>query len=475
MLGGLFWRFAERVGAHGVSFVVSIILARILAPEVYGTIALVTVFTTILNVFVDSGLGSALIQKKNADDLDFSSVFFFNISICCFLYAIMFFISPVIAHFYNDNTLIPIIRVLSLTIVISGVKNIQHAYVAKTLQFKRFFFATLGGTIGAAIIGIFMAYKGYGVWALVVQQIFNMTVDTIILWITVKWRPKLMFSFERLKTLLAYGWKLLVSALLDTGYTELRQLIIGKMYTSADLAFYNRGRQFPSLVVENINASINSVLFPTLSQTQDDKKRMKEITRISIKTSTYIMAPFMMGMAFCAETIIRLLLTDKWIDCVPYMRIFCITFMFYPIHTANLNAIKAMGRSDVFLKLENIKKVVGLLILISTMWFGVMIMAYSLLLSTFLSMIINSWPNRKLLEYRYEDQMKDILPSIAIAVFMGFCVYLIQYIGLGEVVTLLIQIPLGVIIYIVGSKYLKIEAYSYLLGIIKQHINTKKA
>jgi len=475
VLGGLFWRFAERVGAHGVSFVVSIILARILAPEVYGTIALVTVFTTILNVFVDSGLGSALIQKKNADDLDFSSVFFFNISICCFLYAIMFFISPVIAHFYNDNTLIPIIRVLSLTIVISGVKNIQHAYVAKTLQFKRFFFATLGGTIGAAIIGIFMAYKGYGVWALVVQQIFNMTVDTIILWITVKWRPKLMFSFERLKTLLAYGWKLLVSALLDTGYTELRQLIIGKMYTSADLAFYNRGRQFPSLVVENINASINSVLFPTLSQTQDDKKRMKEITRISIKTSTYIMAPFMMGMAFCAETIIRLLLTDKWIDCVPYMRIFCITFMFYPIHTANLNAIKAMGRSDVFLKLENIKKVVGLLILISTMWFGVMIMAYSLLLSTFLSMIINSWPNRKLLEYRYEDQMKDILPSIAIAVFMGFCVYLIQYIGLGEVVTLLIQIPLGVIIYIVGSKYLKIEAYSYLLGIIKQHINTKKA
>lgn len=468
VLGGLFWRFAERVGAHSVSFVVSIILARILAPEVYGTIALVTVFTTILNVFIDSGLGSALIQKKNADDLDFSSVFFFNIAMCCLLYAIMYLASPVIAGFYNDSTLTPIIRVLSLTLIISGVKNIQHAYVAKSLQFKRFFFATLGGTIGAAIIGIYMAYKGYGVWALVAQQIFNTTVDTIILWITVKWRPKLMFSFERLKGLLSYGWKLLVSALLDTGYTELRQLIIGKMYTSADLAFYNRGRQFPSLIVENINASINSVLFPTMSQTQDDKKRMREITRRSIKTSTYIMAPLMMGMAFCAESIVRLLLTDKWIDCVPYVRIFCITFMFYPIHTANLNAIKAMGRSDIFLKLENIKKLVGLALLFSTMWFGVMIMAYSLLLSAFFSMIINSWPNRKLLEYSYYDQIQDILPSILLAVFMGVCVYLVQLCGFSNLVTLLIQVPLGALIYVIGSKFAKLEPYNYLLSIIKQ-------
>lgn len=468
VLSSLIWRFAERVGAQGVSFIVSIILARILAPKVYGTIALVTVFTTILNVFVDSGLGNALIQKKDADDLDFSSVFYFNVFICCILYIFAFLISPIIAHFYRDPSLTPVIRVLSLTLVISGVKNIQHAYVARTMQFKRFFFATLGGTIGAAIVGIYMAYEGYGVWALVAQQLFNTAVDTIILWITVKWRPKKAFSFDRLKILFSYGWKLLVSALLDTGYTELRQLIIGRKYTSSDLAFYNRGRQFPNLIVENVNTSINSVLFPTMSQAQDDKTRLKEMTRRSIKTSTFIMAPLMMGMAFCAEPIVRLLLTDKWIECIPYMRIFCITFMFHPIHTANLNAIKAMGRSDIFLKLENIKKILGLVILLSSMWFGVMAMAYSLLLSTFISMIINSWPNRKLMDYSYYDQIKDILPSILLAVIMGVCVFFIQYCGFSNLVTLLIQIPLGAFIYITGSKVAQLEPYNYLLSIIKQ-------
>ena len=204
VLSNFIWRFAERCGAQGVTFIVSIVLARILAPEVYGTIALVTVFTTILNVFVDSGLGNALIQKKNADDLDFSTVFFFNIFMCSVLYLIMFVSAPAIALFYNDSSLVPVIRVLSLTLVISGVKNVQQAYVSKTLQFKRFFFATLGGTIGAAILGIVMAYMGFGVWALVVQQIFNATVDTIILWITVKWRPKKMFSAQRLKQLFSY-------------------------------------------------------------------------------------------------------------------------------------------------------------------------------------------------------------------------------------------------------------------------------
>lgn len=474
VLASLFWRFAERIGAQGVAFVVSIILARILEPEVYGTIALVTVFTTILNVFVDSGLGSALIQKKDADDLDFSSVFYFNIFICCIIYIIAFAISPIIANFYRDPTLTPVIRVLSLTLIISGVKNIQHAYVARTMQFKRFFFATLGGTIGAAIVGIYMAYKGYGVWALVAQQLFNTAVDTIILWITVKWRPKKAFSFERLKFLFSYGWKLLVSALLDTGYTELRQLIIGRKYTSSDLAFYNRGRQFPNLIVENVNTSINSVLFPTMSQAQDDKTRLKEMTRRSMKTSTFIMAPLMMGMAFCAEPIVRLLLTDKWIECVPYMRIFCITFMFYPIHTANLNAIKAMGRSDIFLKLENIKKIIGLIILLSSMWFGVMAMAYSLLLTTFLSTIINSWPNRKLMDYSYQDQMKDIMPSIMLATGMGLCVNFIQLFGLSNIITILIQIPLGALVYIILSKMFRIEAYSYLIDIIKQRIQNKK-
>lgn len=470
VVSNFIWRFAERCGAQLVQFIVSIVLARLLAPEVYGTIALITVITTILNVFVDSGMGSALIQKKDADSVDFSTVFYFNMFVCIVLYVGLFISSPWIAHFYKDATLIPVIRVLGLTIVISGVKNIQQSYVSKTMQFKRFFFSTLGGTIGAAVIGIWMAFKGFGVWALVTQQIFNATVDTLILWITVKWRPKRQFSFERLKGLFSYGWKLLASALLDTVYTNLRQLIIGRMYTPSDLAFYNRGKQFPDLIITNINTSIDSVLLPTMSQEQDNVERVKAMTRRAIKTSTYIMAPLMMGLAFCATSVISLILTDKWLACVPYMQIFCITSMFYPVHTANLNAIKAMGRSDLFLKLEIVKKVVGMVLLLSTMWFGVMAMAYSLLVSSVLSQIINSWPNRKLLNYGYLEQLKDILPGIILAVVMGICVYPVQWLGLSDIITLCIQVPLGAIIYIIGSKIFKLESFEYILDMIKPYI-----
>lgn len=254
------WRFFERCGAQGVSFVVQIVLARILAPDVYGTIALITVFTTILQVFVDSGMGNALIQKKNADNLDFSSVFYFNIVVCIILYICMFFAAPLIAVFYENNELVPVIRVLSLTLVISGIKNVQQAYVSRTMQFKKFFFSTLAGTIGAAIIGIALAYNGFGVWALVAQQIFNATLDTIVLWITVKWRPEKKFSLKRLKGLFSYGWKLLASSLLNQIYSEITTLIIGKVYTTTDLAQYNRGNTFPMFIINNVNSSIDSVL-----------------------------------------------------------------------------------------------------------------------------------------------------------------------------------------------------------------------
>ena len=462
-----FWRFAEQCGAQGVSFVVSILLARLLVPEDYGSIALVTVFTTILNVFIDSGLGSALIQKKNADELDFSSVFFFNIFMCTLLYLGMFIAAPYIARFYRDDQLTPVIRVLSLTLIISGVKNVQQSYVSRTMQFKRFFFSTLGGTIGAAVVGVAMAYYGFGVWALVTQQIFNATVDTIILWITVKWRPKWMFSWKRLKGLLSYGWKLLASALLDTVYNNLRQLLIGKLYTTADLAQYNRGNQFPNLIVANINASINSVLLPTMARAQDDPEEVKAMTRRSMKISTYTMAPLMMGLAFIGEPVVRLILTEKWLPCVPFMQIFCITYMFYPVHTANLNAIKAMGRSDLFLKLEIVKKVMGLIVLALTVRHGVLVMAYSSLLTGILSQIINSWPNKKLLNYGYLEQLKDILPGILLAVVMGCCIYPIQWLGLPDAVTLLIQVPLGALIFIGASALLKLESFTYLWEMVK--------
>lgn len=470
VFSNLIWRFAERCGAQLVAFVVSVVLARILAPEAYGTIALITVFTTILQTFVDSGLGNALIQKKDADKIDFSTVFYTNILFCLVLYAVAYIGAPFIAKFYNDSSITALFRVLSLTIVVSGIKNVQQAYVSRHMMFKRFFFSTLGGTLAAAAVGIGMALTGFGVWALVVQQLLNLIVDTIILWITVKWRPTMDFSFKRLKRLYSFGWKLLVSSLLDRIYSEIRQLIIGKMYSSADLAYYNRGKQFPNLIITNINTSIDSVLLPAMSNVQDDWEHVKNMTRRSIKVSVYIMAPLMMGLAFVASPLVKLILTDKWLACVPYLRIFCITLMFYPIHTANLNAIKAMGRSDLFLKLEIIKKIVGMILLLSTMWFGVMAMAYSLLVSSVLSQIINSWPNRKLLKYGYIDQLKDILPGILLAVFMGICVYSLQLIGMPDIVTLLIQVVLGAAIYIGGSIVLKIDSFQYLWGIVKPYL-----
>lgn len=471
VLSNFIWRFAERCGAQVVQLIVSIVLARILAPEAYGTIALVLVFANILQVFVDSGLGNALIQKKDADDLDFSSVFYFNICWCLVLYAIIYFCAPLISDFYDDQSLTTIVRVLCLTVVISGLKNVQQAYVSRTMQFKKFFFATLFGTIMSAIMGILLASLGCGVWALVAQKLVNLFVDTFVLWITVKWRPKLMFSFQRLKGLLSYGWKLLVSSLLDAVYNDLRQIIIGKLYTESDLAYYNQGKQFPNLIVTNINISIDSVLFPVMSFEQDNKEQLKKMMRRVMKISTFILAPLMIGLAFAAPTVISIVLTDKWLPCVPYLRIFCISFMFYPLHTANLNAIKAMGRSDLFLKLEVSKKIIGFLLLIATMRLGVIFMAYSLLISSIINQIINSLPNYKLLNYSYLEQLKDILPNIVISVVMGIVINFIALIQIPKLLILLIQVILGIVIYLLLSVVFKNESLSYILEIVKPMLN----
>lgn len=470
VIANFIWRFAERCGVQLVTFVVSIVLARLLMPEDYGTVALVTVFTTIMQVFVDSGLGMALIQKKDADDLDFSSVFYFNFVVCIVLYLVMFFAAPFIASFYDIPELTPVVRVISLTIVISGVKGVQQSYVSRNMLFKRFFYATLGGTVFSAFLGIAMAYSGFGVWAIVAQQLLNTAIDTLILWITVKWRPKLLFSWERLKGLLGFGWKILCSSLLDTVYNNLRSLLIGKFYSSADLAYYNEGDKFPKLIVTNINTSIDSVLLPAMSKEQDNKDKVKNMTRRSIMVSCYIMAPLMIGLACCASNVVSIVLTEKWLPCVFFLQIFCITYMFYPIHTANLNAIKAMGRSDLFLKMEICKKVIGMLLLLSTLFISVRAMAYSLLISTLASMIINSWPNKKLLDYSFMEQMKDILPSILLAVGMGVSVYLMGVLNLPTLPLLLIQVVCGGLIYVAGSAIFKLEPFLYLIGIIKPMI-----
>ena len=472
-LSGLMWRFLERFGAQGVTFVVSIILARLLDPEVYGIVAIVTVFTAILNVFIDSGLGNALIQKKDADDLDFSSVFFFNMFMCVVLYLLLFAVAPLIAKFYKMPLLTPVIRVMSLTVIISGVKNVQQAYVSKHLLFKRFFFATLGGTIGAAVLGVWMAYKGYGVWALVAQGLLNAAVDTLILWITVKWRPKLIFSIERFKSLFSFGWKLLVSQLIDTVYNNLRQLIIGKLYNADNLAFYNRGYMLPNVFVGNVNTAIDSVLFPVMSNAQDSVESVRAMTRRSIQVSSYLMWPIMLGIAAVSKPLVAVLLTEKWLPCVPYVIIFCISYAFLPMETANLNAIKALGRSDIFLRLTVIKKIIGFIILLATMWFGPLIMAASNLFFSVVNQIINAWPNRKLLNYSYRQQIADILPSVLLSGVMFGAVWCVQFLHLGNAVTLIIQIFVGVGVYVLGSILMKLESFSYILGVLKGIKNRK--
>lgn len=473
-INSLVWRFLERCGAQGVSFIVSIIIARLLAPEAYGTIALVTVFTAILQVFIDSGLGNALIQKKDADDLDFSSVFYFNVFMCICLYLLLYFCAPIIADFYDNPELVNIIRVLGIILIISGVKNVQQAYVSRNLQFKRFFFATLGGTIGAAVVGITLAYLGYGVWALVAQHLFNATIDTIILWITVRWRPKRVFSFQRLIVLINYGYKLLLSRLIDTVYLNLRSLIIGKMYSSEDLAYYNKGGSFPVIVVTNINSSIDSVLLPTMSSVQDKKEAVKDITRRAIMISSFIMWPMMIGLAVISKPMIMLLLTDKWIMAVPFLQIACFSYGLEPLQTANLNAIKAMGRSDIILKLEIIKKTISVGILLFSMKYGVMAIALSGLVYTMIATMLNAFPNNRLLNYSYFEQVRDIIPSFLVAVLMGAILYPIMLFHWSNIVTLMLQIIIGAVVYFFLSVLLKLEPCQYIISTIKSIRERKK-
>lgn len=474
VISNLFWRFAERFGAQLVTFAVTIVLARLLDPSLHGTIVEVTAITTILMVFVDAGMGNALIQKKDPDDLDFSSVFYFNLVFCLFLYLLLFLAAPWIAVLYKEPTLTPIVRILGLTVVVAGVKNVQQAYVSKTLQFKRFFFATLGGTLFSAALGITLAYLRYGVWALVAQQLSNVTVNTVILWFTVGWRPKRMFSLERLKALLAYGWKLLAAQLLDTVYLKLYPLIIGARFQADDTAFFDRGQNWPNLLVENVNASIDSVLLPVLAAEQDHRTQVREITRRAIKTSTFVMMPLMAGLAVCAEPLVRWLMTEKWLPCVPYMQVFCVIYALYPLHTANLNAIKAMGRSDVFLKLEIAKKLLETGILLVTVRLGVFYMALGQLCLGLIAQLLNAWPNRKLLDYAYGQQLRDIAPAVLLSLLMAACVYPVTKLGLGDLLTLLIQVPLGVLVYAGGAYLFKVDSFRYALNTIKHVFHRKE-
>ncbi len=476
---GLIWQFITKIGSQLISTLVTIILARILVPEDYGVVALTTIFITIANVFVNSGFGTALVQKKDADELDFSSIFYTGLFISILLYVGLFFASPHIANWFNEPLLEPILRVVGLQLPLSALSSVQGAYISKNFLFKKSFLSSLLGTIISGVVGIWMAYAGYGPWALVAQHLTVLLVGQIVLLITVKWRPKLQYSFKRTKALFGYSWKLLGSSLLEVGYNELRGIIIGKKYSSVDLAYYNKSKTIPGLIAENLNNPINGVLFPVLSAEQDDKERVKSMTRRSIQASCYLMFPLLVGLAIVAPVAVPVIFTAKWNEMIPYMQMLCLVYMLRPVHTANLQAIKALGRSDLFLKLEIIKKITGLIILLSTMWFGVFWIVFGSIISTIVSSFINTFPNKKLLNYSWAEQMKDILPYFGLVFLMGVPVYAMNYLYLtlnwNMYLVLVMQVLVGAVLYVLFSVVFRLEIFKYLLNTIKEFLKKKKS
>lgn len=464
------WRTLEHVGARGVGLLVSMILARMLLAEEYGEVAIITVILNILSVFVDSGFAHALIQKKDADELDFSSVFFFNLSVCVVLYILMFAAAPFIAAFYRMEHLKPVIRVQSLLLIISGVKSIQTAYVAKHMIFKRFFFATLGGTVGAAVIGIWMAYRGYGVWALVAQSLFNNTLDTIILWITVKWRPTRQFSFARLKILFGFGSKLLLATLIDKSYWEVRQLFIGRVYTSADLAYFNKGGALPNEIYQTINNGLGDILFPAMSTVQDDIARLKAWVKKSILLHSFLFCPMMFGLASIAKPLITVLFSDRWLEAVPYFQVLCLMYLFTSVATPNVCAAKALGHSEVLLRINYIRAPLHLLGLFLTIHHSVMAVAIAAVVTTNIGCLLCACSSKKLFTYPLWRQITDMLPHLLLSLFMAGCVWTVTLLGWNAWLTLIIQVSLGVVLYVGGSLVLKFEMLPYTYNLAKEYL-----
>ncbi|HWI47487.1 MAG TPA: lipopolysaccharide biosynthesis protein [Rummeliibacillus sp.] len=474
VLSSLLWKLMERGGTQGVQFIVTIVLARLLLPKEFGLIVLVTIFISISGIFVQSGFNTALIQKKDADEADFSSVFCLSLMVAFLLYVILFCTAPFLATFLEQPKFVPILRILSFTLFFGAINTIQIAIITRNMQFKKLFVSSFGAIIISGIVGIVMAYASFGIWALVGQQLTNQFMITIILWFTVKWRPRLIFSIVRVKSLFSFGWKLLASALIDTLTSNLQSLIVGKMFSPATLGFFNRGEQFPTLIINNIDGSIQSVMLPTLVSHQDDRQKVKEIMSRSIVTSSFIIFPIMVGMAVIAEPLIKLLLTEKWLPAVPFLQISCAVYALWPIHTANLQVMNALGRSGLFLKLEIVKKVISVIILIISLPFGIYALVWGGFISSVFSTFINAFPNKKLINYSFWEQWRDIIPSLVLSIVMGAAVYTIHWFEMPAILTLFIQVFIGIVIYIGLAKIIKLECYLYLILTLKEILRNQR-
>lgn len=467
--GGLIWSFGERISAQLVSTIVTIVLARLLDPMHYGIISIVTVFITFCNVFVTSGMGSAIVQKKEVDECDYNTAFIISLSIALVFYTLLFFVSPYIAEFYDMPELKWVLRIMALRLPIASINSIQQAHVQRAMQFKRFFVATLLGTIVSGFVGIMLALQGFGVWALVAQYLTNTTVDTVVLFFVEKWIPKLQFSIKKAKLIYSFGWKVLATDLVYTAEEDIRSLIVGKIFGSADLAFYDQGKKYPSILVNNLNSAINKVMLPAYSRCQDDLENLKKMLRKSIAVGIFILAPVLVGFAAVSDVFISVILTDKWLFCSPYVKIFCLIYLTRPLETACHQALLAIGRSDIVLHIMIAINVVALAaVFIATFMFhSVFLIAVGSLISTFVSLGCFMFYSNRLIGYKLNEQLADLIPSFGCSIIMGSVVYMMGFLNINSVLLLFMQTVAGGVIYVLLANVIKIETFHYLLTLIK--------
>lgn len=465
---GLFWNYVERFGKEGIAFIVSVVLASLVAPEQFGAIAIVNVFIALSNVLVVSGFNTALIQQKEVDNEDVSTVFFSSLTIACGLYAILFISAPAIASFYSMPELKNVLRIFALSLPFGAYNSIQTALLTRKLQFKKQLYTSLIAVTISGCFGIIAAHRGLGIWALVVQSLTSVIVSCIVLQFIVHWRPVLVFSLVKFKKLFSFSWKIVVSSLVDSLYSDIFSLVIGKKYSASDLAYYNRGQQIPLLVSRNITSSISSVMLPVYSKMQDDVLVLKQAVKKSISVCSFVMFPVIMGLFACSKPIILLFYSETWESSVVYMQLFCLAYLFYPVNMANSQALNGMGRSDLFLKLNLIKKGLGLFFLILSIPYGVGAIAIGYAVTSGLNLFINMIPNKKLLDYGIKEQFGDFGASLVLSVVMGAVCFGLTYIVDNNLVLLIVQIVLGMGFYLGVSLLTRNKALFYLIRTIKE-------
>lgn len=475
-VSGFLWKICERVAAQGVSFAVTVVLARLLLPEDYAPITLLTIFISIANIFIADGFCAALVQKRDTDPLDYSSVLIASIGLAAVLYAVLFFVAPFIAAFYEMPILTPTLRVLAIRIPLAAVNSVEIAYLTKNMRFRAFFWGTLIGTVASAFTGITAAVNNMGTWALVIQNLTNYTIDTIVLFLIIRKIPPLRFSMKRVRPLLQYGYKILLNSLFFTIIEEARSLIIGKRYTARDLAFYSKGHQFPQLISTCISGPMTSVMFPTMSAVNNDIGRVKSIFRKSVQGLTYVIFPLLMGLAAVSEGLIKLLLTDKWLFAKPFMIIFCFYYLLPPIHSLNQEAVKAIGRGDQLLIYGIIKRVVSVIAILVTLWFGPYAIAGGMVASALVAQMINSYQNKRLFAYTYVEQFGDWLPNFIIGAIMFVVVYVTgELLPLHYALVLCLQVVEGVVLYVVLSVLTRNKGFRMIFDYLREFAHKKRA